>query len=58
MTGLLIAAFAAFLVLAYCRAPAWLWTAGAALFLACLALWFDFSTAARIARAAAVLAVA
>jgi hypothetical protein len=29
MTGFLVAAFAAFLGLAYLRAPAWLWSAGA-----------------------------
>ena len=58
MTGFLIAAFAAFLLLAYFRAPAWLWTAGTAFFLAWLSLWFDFSTAAGIALAAAFIAVA
>ena len=55
MTGFLITAFAAFLVLAYFRAPAWLWTAGAALFLAWLSLRFDSSTAARIALAAGII---
>lgn len=58
MTGFLIAAFAAFLLLAYFRAPAWLWTAGTAFFLAWLSLWFDFSTAAGIALAAAFIVVA
>ena len=28
MTGFLVAAFAAFLILAYFRASAWVWTAG------------------------------
>src|ERR1035437_8506694 len=58
MTGFLIAAFAAFLLLAYFRAPAWLWTAGTAFFLAWLSLWFDFSTAAGIWLAAAFITVA
>ncbi len=57
MTGFLIASFAAFLVLAYLRAPAWLWSAGA--FLAWLAaLLAGFSTAAEIALAAIFIAAA
>jgi acyl-CoA dehydrogenase len=58
MTAFLVAALAAFLVLAYVRAPASLWTAGAALFLAWLSALGDFSTAAEVALAAAFIAVA
>jgi acyl-CoA dehydrogenase len=58
IAGFLFASLALFMLLAYFRAPAWLWTAGAAFFLAWLSLWFNFSTAARIALAAAFIAVA
>ncbi|MBE0620145.1 MAG: acyl-CoA dehydrogenase [Burkholderiales bacterium] len=57
MTGFLIASFAAFLALAYFRAPAWLWSMGA--FLVWLAaLLAGFSTAAVIALAAVFIAAA
>ena len=58
VVGFVFASLALFMLLAYFRAPAWLWTAGAAFFLAWLSLWFDFSTAAEIALAAAFIAVA
>jgi acyl-CoA dehydrogenase len=56
--GFLFASLALFMLLAYFRARAWLWTAGSAFFLGWLALWLDFSTAAAITLAAAFIAVA
>ena len=58
MTGFVIAALAAFLVLAYFRAPAWLWTAYTAFFLAWLALAGGFSATTDAVLAAAFAAAA
>jgi len=54
----LIASVAACMLLAYVRAPGWLWTAGAAFALAWLSLRLGFSAAAWIPLAAAFIAVA
>ena len=59
MIGFLIAAFAAFLVLAYLRAPAWLWSAGAFLaWLAALIGGFSRTTDVALAVVFIVLALA
>ena len=58
MIALLIASLAGFLLLAYVRAPGWLWIAGAALLLAWLSLTGGYSTAANTALVAAFVAVA